>query len=60
MRDLDGRPCPRQAEVKLTDSLGDTAWVFLAHVGEILVAAHEVFIASHQGRGLSVFLSHRR
>jgi hypothetical protein len=60
VRDLDGGPCPSQAVVKLADSLGDKAWVCLAHADEILVAAPEVFIASHQGRGLTAFLSHRR
>jgi len=60
VRGLDGRPCPDPAEVKLADSLGDTAWTCLAHADEILVAAPEVFIASHQGRGLAAFLSHRR
>jgi len=60
VRDLDGGPCPSQAVVKLADSLGDKAWVCLAHADEILVAAPEVFVASHQGRGLAAFLSHRR
>jgi catechol 2,3-dioxygenase-like lactoylglutathione lyase family enzyme len=58
--DSSGRSCPNQAEVKLADALGDTAWVCLAHADEILVAAPEVFIASQDGRGLAAFLAHRR
>jgi|SRR5215469_1803628 len=53
----DGERCPNQAEVKLADSLGDSAWVCLPHAEEILVIAPAAFIASHDGRGIAVFLA---
>ena len=52
----DGRRCPNQAEVKLADSLGDSAWVCLAHAGQILVSVRGAFVASHEGRGIAAFL----
>jgi hypothetical protein len=56
-RDRQGRPCPNSAEVKLADSMGDKAWVCLAHADEILVTVPEAFIASEPGQGLAAFLS---
>ena len=55
--DLDGGRCPNQAEVKLADSLGDSAWVCLPHADEILVTVPAAFIASHDDRGIAVFLA---
>lgn len=51
----DGGRCPDQAEVKLADSRGDSAWVCLPHSEEILVTMHAAFISSHNGRGLAEF-----
>lgn len=55
----DSGRCPNQAEVKLADSLGDSAWVCLAHAEEILVTVPAVFIASHDDRGIAAFLDGR-
>lgn len=51
-----GKTCSRQAEVKLADSAGHSAWACLAHADEILVTAPGAFIAS-QDEGLAAFLS---
>ncbi len=50
------RRCPDQAEVKLADSLGDSAWFCLPHAEEILVTVPAAFIASHDDRGIAAFL----
>ena len=55
----DGGRCPDQAEVKLADSLGDSAWVCLPHAEEILVTVPAAFIASHDDRGIAAFLAGR-
>jgi hypothetical protein len=52
----DGRRCPNQAEVKLADSLGDSAWACLRHAEQILVTVPAAFIASHDYRGIAAFL----
>jgi predicted enzyme related to lactoylglutathione lyase len=52
-----GGRCPNQAEVKLADSLGDSAWFCLPHAEEILVTAPAAFIASHDDRGLAAYLA---
>jgi catechol 2,3-dioxygenase-like lactoylglutathione lyase family enzyme len=52
-----GGRCPDQAEVKLADSLGDSAWLCLPHAEEVLVTVPAAFIASHDGRGLAGFLA---
>lgn len=52
----DGRRCPGQAEVKLADSLGDSTWACLPPAEEILVSMPAAFIASHDDRGIAVFL----
>ena len=49
--------CPDQAEVKLADSQGDSAWVCLPHAEEILVTVPTAFIASHDGHGAAAFLA---
>ena len=51
-----GKACSQQAEVKLADSAGHSAWACLAHADEILVTVPEAFIAS-QDEGLAPFLS---
>src|SRR6266568_3888216 len=52
----DGGRCPNQAEVKLADSLGDSVWACLPHAEDILVTVPAAFIASHDDRGIAVFL----
>jgi catechol 2,3-dioxygenase-like lactoylglutathione lyase family enzyme len=54
-----GRRCPEQAEVKLADSRGDSAWTCLTHAEQILVTVPGAFIASHEGRGIAAFLAGR-
>src|SRR5947209_8134251 len=49
--------CPDQAEVKLADSLGDSVWACLPHAEQILVTVPAAFIASHDDRGIAVFLT---
>jgi catechol 2,3-dioxygenase-like lactoylglutathione lyase family enzyme len=51
--------CPDRAEVKLADSLGDSAWVCLMHAEQILVTVPTAFIASHDDRGIAAFLAGR-
>jgi len=51
-----GTACSQQAEVKLADSAGRSAWACLAHADEILVTVPGAFIAS-QDDGLAPFLS---
>jgi catechol 2,3-dioxygenase-like lactoylglutathione lyase family enzyme len=53
------RRCPSNAEVKLADSLGDSAWVCLTHADQILVTVPAAFIASHDDRGIAAFLAGR-
>ena len=57
--DFHRNPCPKQAEVKLADPAGDTAWVCLAHADEILVTVPGAFIASQDDQGIAAFLSRR-
>jgi hypothetical protein len=52
-----GGRCPDQAEVKLADSLGDSAWFCLPHAEQILVTVPAAFIASHDDRGIAAFLA---
>ena len=49
--------CPDQAEVKLADSLGDSAWFCLPHAEQVLVAVPTAFIASPDDRGIAAFLA---
>ena len=51
-----GRTCLQQAEIKLADSAGHSAWACLAHADEILVTVPGAFIASRD-EGLAAFLS---
>jgi predicted enzyme related to lactoylglutathione lyase len=57
VRGLDGSPCPNKAEVKLADSLGDSAWVCLVHAEDILVTVPAAFIANQGDRGIAAFLA---
>ena len=56
----DSRRCPDQAEVKLADSLGDSARACLMHAEQILVTVPAAFIASHDDRGIAAFLAGRQ
>jgi catechol 2,3-dioxygenase-like lactoylglutathione lyase family enzyme len=60
VRDLQGTACAKNAEVKLADSWGDTAWACLSHAGEILVSVRGAFIANKGDQGIAGFLSGRR
>jgi catechol 2,3-dioxygenase-like lactoylglutathione lyase family enzyme len=51
-----GEACSQQAEVKLADSAGHSAWACLAHADDILVMVPGTFIAS-QDEGLTPFVS---
>ena len=53
------RRCPDQAEVKLADSRGDSAWACLMHAEQVLVTVPGAFIASHDGPGIAAFLAGR-
>jgi catechol 2,3-dioxygenase-like lactoylglutathione lyase family enzyme len=55
----DGQRCPDQADIKLADSRGDSAWACLMHAEQILVTVPGAFIASHDGRGIAAFLAGR-
>ena len=55
----DSQRCPDQAEIKLADSLGDSAWACLMHAEQILMTVPAAFIASHDGRGIAAFLAQR-
>jgi len=57
VRGQGGRPCPNMAEVKLADSLGDSAWVCLLHAEDILVTVPNAFIASQGDGGIAAFLA---
>jgi hypothetical protein len=60
IRDVQGGRCQRQAEVKLADSWGDTAWACLPHAGEVLVSVRGAFIANRGDHGIADFLSRRQ
>lgn len=59
VRNAGGAACGKQAEVKLADSGGDTAWACLGHADEILVAVSGAFIASEGEPGIAGFMSRR-
>jgi predicted enzyme related to lactoylglutathione lyase len=59
VRGPDGKPCPNKAEVKLADSLGDSAWVCLIHAEDILVTVPTAFIANQTDQGITAFLGRR-
>lgn len=55
-----GRACPKQAEVKMADSWGDSAWVCLPHAEELMINAKGVFIAAEDSEGLAPYLRRRQ
>jgi hypothetical protein len=55
-----GRACPSQAEVKMADSWGDSAWTCLSHAEEIMINAKGAFIASEDAEGLAPYLRRRQ
>jgi catechol 2,3-dioxygenase-like lactoylglutathione lyase family enzyme len=55
----DGSPCTDPAEVKLTDSWGDSVWGCAHHGEEILFTVRGAFIAVEDGDGLGRFLRDR-
>lgn len=55
-----GARCPEPAEVKLTDSWGDTAWSCMRHADEAVVGAPGVYLATENAEGLGTFLARRR
>jgi catechol 2,3-dioxygenase-like lactoylglutathione lyase family enzyme len=55
-----GELCPRPADVKLTDSWGDSAWSCLGHADEVLFTVRGVYVASEAGDGLGPYLTRRR
>jgi len=59
VRDFQGNPCRKKADVKLADPAGDTAWACLGHADEILVTVPGSFIASQDDQGIAAFLSRR-
>ncbi len=50
------KACSQQAEVKLADWAGHSAWACLAHADDILMTVPGAFITS-QDEGLAAFLS---
>jgi len=58
--EVDGRACPRPAEIKLADAWGDTAWACIPHAEEALISAPGAFIANDDDQGLGPFLAQRR
>ncbi|WP_433616431.1 VOC family protein [Dactylosporangium sp. CA-139114] len=55
----DGAPCTAAAQVKLTDSWGDSVWGCTEHGEEVLFSVRGAFIAIEDGDGLGQFLRNR-
>lgn len=55
-----GVVCDADAEVKLADAWGDTAWACLKHADEVLVNARGAYIATEDAQGLAQYLRLRR
>ncbi|MEV4514204.1 VOC family protein [Dactylosporangium sp. NPDC049525] len=51
--------CEESAQVKLTDSWGDSAWACTTHTEEVLFNVRGAFIAVEDGEGLGQFLRGR-
>ena len=51
----DRTACCEIAEVKLTDSWGDSAWSCLSHAEEALLAARGIFMATQDAEGLAAY-----
>jgi acyl-CoA reductase-like NAD-dependent aldehyde dehydrogenase len=60
VRDYGDVACPEAAQVKLTDSWGDTAWACFRHAEEALYGARGVYLATRDPDGLDTYLSRRR
>ncbi len=58
--DASTTPCLTKADVKLTDSWGDTAWACIQHADEVLLMVPDAFIARHSDEGLARYVSQRR
>lgn len=56
---LDGTPCTAAAQVKLTDSWGDSVWGCTDHSEEVLLTVRGAFIAVEDAEGLGRFLRGR-
>lgn len=54
------KPCPSQADVKLADSWGDSAWVCVPHAEEVMLNARGAFIANEDSEGLATYLRRRQ
>ena len=52
-------PCAEGAQVKLTDSWGDSAWACLRHAEEALYGARGVYLATEDPDGLRAYLARR-
>ena len=55
-----GRPCVRQAEVRLADNGGNAVWACMPHAEELLVMVPGVFVASEPDQGITAYLARRR
>lgn len=50
------RPCDKQAELKVADSWGDSAWACTDHAEDVIVHVSAVFIADEELGGLAAYL----
>ena len=55
-----GGRCHEEAEVKLVDSWGDSAWSCLPHAEEVLFNVNSAFVASSESEGVTAYLARRR
>jgi predicted enzyme related to lactoylglutathione lyase len=51
--------CPKEAEIKLADSWGDSVWACLAHGEEVMLHAGAVFLATEDSEGVAAYLRRR-
>lgn len=56
---IDGTRCETAAQVKLTDTWGDSVWACTEHTDEVLLTVRGAFIAVEDGEGLGQFLRSR-
>jgi catechol 2,3-dioxygenase-like lactoylglutathione lyase family enzyme len=54
-----GGPCGSAAEVKLTDSWGDSVWACLPHAEEVMVNVPSAFVANEDADGLTSYVRRR-
>jgi catechol 2,3-dioxygenase-like lactoylglutathione lyase family enzyme len=57
--DQRGAACSENADIKLADAGGHSAWACLDHADEILVTVRGAFIASHDDTGIASYLARR-